>query len=646
MRPLLLISLLLSTSAIFAQQDTVSRHLDEVVITATRSPKLLKDVPVQTRVITADDIVRTDATDIRELLSSELAGVEFSYAKNQQMHMNFGGFAGQGVLFLLDGERLAGETMDDVDFSRINMENVERIEILHGASSALYGSNAVGGVINIITKKRTQPWELRLDGRLARHSSQRYGGVFGFRQGKWSNMLDVVCTSMDNYNVKNGPAPKAPVVTTIYGDRTWNLRDQMVFSPRKNLHLTGRAGYFFRQLERTHDKPERYRDFSGGLKAEYAMTDAANLEVAYAFDQYDKSDFLRQTHSDVRRYSNVQNSVRMVYNHTFPKGHVLTMGADFIHDYLMNTNLQGIKHNEDHADVFAQYDHMFSTSLELVGALRYDYNQHDGSRITPKLNLCYRPLEGMNIRLGYGMGFRAPALKERYYDFDMAGIWILLGNPDLKAETSHNLNFSADYAYKTYNFTLMAYYNSVQDRLAAGAPFYGTGADARQLYVRYVNLDRCSLYGGEMTAQARWHNGLSAHLSYALTKETLPTDGNGHKIPNQYMPARPHSLSGHVDYEHRFSRSYAIKTSLSGRWLSSVDNIEYKDYYDVDKGTIDVNYPAYSIWKFSVSQSFGRFLTLSMAVDNLFNYRPDYHYLNAPLTDGADFQIGIRINFF
>ena len=112
------------------------------------------------------------------------------------------------------------------------------------------------------------------------------------------------------------------------------------------------------------------------------------------------------------------------------------------------------------------------------------------------------------------------------------------------------------------------------------------------------------------------------------------------------MPARPHSLSGHVDYEHRFSRSYAIKTSLSGRWLSSVDNIEYKDYYDVDKGTIDVNYPAYSIWKFSVSQSFGRCVTLSMAVDNLFNYRPDYHYLNAPLTDGTDFQIGVRINFF
>ena len=76
---------------------------------------------------------------------------------NQQTHLNFSGFGGQGVLFLIDGERLAGETMDDVDFSRLTMDNVERIEIGKGAASALYGSNAVGGVVNIITKKADQP---------------------------------------------------------------------------------------------------------------------------------------------------------------------------------------------------------------------------------------------------------------------------------------------------------------------------------------------------------------------------------------------------------------------------------------------------------------------------------------------------------
>ena len=117
-------------------------NLNEVVITGTRVPKLLKDSPVQTRLITSKDIERSDATDIQGLLQAELPGVEFSYAMNQQVHLNFGGFGGQSLLFLIDGERIAGETLDDVDFSRIDMNNVERIEIVRGASSSLYGSNA------------------------------------------------------------------------------------------------------------------------------------------------------------------------------------------------------------------------------------------------------------------------------------------------------------------------------------------------------------------------------------------------------------------------------------------------------------------------------------------------------------------------
>lgn len=162
---LLLCSAPLLASAQKVQEDVVDEafldtifaedSLVEVVVTGTRTPKLLKETPIQTRVISARDIARQDATNVQDLLQQELPGVEFSYAMNQQTHLNFSGFGGQGVLFLIDGERLAGETMDDVDFSRLTMDNVERIEIVKGAASALYGSNAVGGVVNIITKRRT-----------------------------------------------------------------------------------------------------------------------------------------------------------------------------------------------------------------------------------------------------------------------------------------------------------------------------------------------------------------------------------------------------------------------------------------------------------------------------------------------------------
>ena len=133
------------------EEDAIG--LETVVVTGTRTPKLLKDAPIITRVISEDEIRKTDATTIADLLQTELPGIEFSYAMNQQVNLNMQGFGGTTVLFLVDGERLAGETLDNVDYSRLNLDNVGRVEIVKGAASALYGSNAVGGVINLISKE-------------------------------------------------------------------------------------------------------------------------------------------------------------------------------------------------------------------------------------------------------------------------------------------------------------------------------------------------------------------------------------------------------------------------------------------------------------------------------------------------------------
>ena len=126
--------------------------LGTVVVTGTRTPKLLKDAPIITRVITSEDIKKVNANNVADLLKTELPGIEFTFAMDQQTSINMQGFGGNSVLFLVDGERLAGETLNNVDYDRLNLDNVERIEIVKGAASALYGSNATGGVINIMTK--------------------------------------------------------------------------------------------------------------------------------------------------------------------------------------------------------------------------------------------------------------------------------------------------------------------------------------------------------------------------------------------------------------------------------------------------------------------------------------------------------------
>ena len=571
-------------------------EMEQVVVTGTRTPKLLANTPVLTKLITASDIAKADATNLRDLLQQVLPGVEFSYAMNQQVHMNFSGFGGQSMLILVDGERLAGETMDDVDFSRLCMDNVDHIEIVKGAASALYGSNAAGGVINIITKNGIRPFALNLNARLGRHHEQRYGLSWQQGAGRWSNLLTVNRNRSDNYDVHNGDNPVTRVVATIYGDATWNFKEQLSYRPSEKLSLTGRAGYFYRQLVRTSETPERYRDFSGGLRGIWKPDTHNSLDLSYAFDQYDKSDYQRITRLDIRDYSNVQNSLRLLYNHTFGSDDVLSLGADYMHDYLFNTNLEDRTRRQDSFDAFAQYDWNVSRQWEAVGALRYDYFS-DGriSRLTPKVSVRYQPVRNLNFRASYGMGFRAPTLKEKYYNFDMAGIWIVEGNPALKPEVSHNFNLSADYTHRHYNFTLAAYYNRIRDKIATGAPFYKNPSD-RIPHLPYLNLDDYSVSGGEATAQARWPNGLTARLSYAYTHERLPKDKNSNAVNNQYIPARKHSMTGHIDWDRQFSTAYGLNIGLDGRFLSAVDNQEFVDYYDISKGIRTIHYPSSSRW--------------------------------------------------
>ena len=627
-----------------AYVDSVCRQFDlnEVVVTGTRTPKFLKDTPIQTRVINAKELARLDATNVQDLLQQELPGVEFSYAMNQQTHLNFSGFGGQGVLFLVDGERLAGETMDDVDFTRLNMDNVEHIEIVKGA--ALYGSNATGGVINIITKRNRQPWTLNVNARYAKHNEQRYGATWGLNSKHWNNMLSAHFNRMDNYDVHSAANPVTRIISTVYGDKTVNLKEQLTWSPASNFRLTGRAGYFFRETVRSADQPERYRDFSGGLRMNWQMSDADGLQASYAFDQYDKSDYQRITRLDIRDYSNVQNSFRLLYNHTFGDGDVLTVGSDLLHDYLYNTNLEGETRKQDSWDLFAQYDWRLNDRWELVGALRYDYfSDGKDSHLTPKLNICYKPLRNLAIRAGYGMGFRAPTLKEKYYNFDMSGIWIVEGNEHLKSEVSHNFNLSAEYTKGHYNYTASIYYNKVKNKLSTAAPYFKTTED-KLPYLPYSNLDDYSVCGGEVGAQAKWNNGLGARITYAYTKEQLAKDKDGNSINNQYIPAREHALNVRMDYDRQISSNYGLNIGLQGRVLSGVENVEYKDYYDVSKGTISVEYPAYTLWKLSLVQRIGKAVKVNAALDNLFGYKPKFYYLNSPITDGVTFQIGVSID--
>lgn len=635
--------LLVPLSHAHAELADTTFYLGDIVVTATRTPKLLKDVPIQTRLITTEDIRQTDATNVQDLLQQEMPGVEFSYAMNQQTHLNFSGFGGQSVLFLIDGERLAGETMDDIDFTRLDMGDVERIEIVKGAASALYGSNAAGGVINIITRDYTTPWALNVNARLSRHNEQRYGGTLSLGGKHIGNALSFNSNRFDTYHLTNAPSPQARVVSTVYGDQTLHFKDKLTWHPTEALTLVGRAGYFYRTLSRIPDTPERYRDFSAGIRALWTITPADHLDLSYSFDQYDKSDYQTLARLDIRDYSNVQNILRALYSHDFGQTATLTLGADYLYDYLYNRNLQDDTRRQQSFDAFAQIDWNISPRWELVAALRYDYfsDQHH-SRLTPKLTARYRAASDVNLRFGYGMGFRAPTLKEKYYNFDMAGIWTVVGNDRLRPETSHHFNASVEWTPGNYSLTASTYYNNIQDKIATGLPYSPPSSET--LLLPYLNLQHYSVYGGELTAQARWDCGLTARLCYAYTREQLPADKDGNTLANQYLPARPHTLTARIDWLHSFTSRYQLGIALSGRILSSISNTEYIDYYDISKGTTQVRYPAYTLWKLTTTHHIGKAVRVTLALDNILNYRPRHYYLNAPMTDGISLQAGLSVD--
>lgn len=608
-----------------------STTLNQIVVTGTRTPKLLKDVPIVTRVISDLDIKRVDATNIGDLLETELPGIEFSYSMNQQTSLNMSGFGGNSVLFLVDGERLAGETLDNVDYSRLNMDNVQRIEIVKGATSSLYGSNAVGGVVNIISRESQEPWSVNVNGRYGAHNEQRYGGSVGFNAGRFNSMTNVQYTSIDAIDLSKGTDnEEVGDYSMIYGNSTLNIKERLIYTPIDNLKFTARAGYFFRERNSSESQKDRYRSFTGGLKGNYNITDKDDLEVAYSFDQYDKSDYLVFGDLDVRDYSNVQHTLRALYNHTFADKHILTVGGDYMHDYLMSYQFtDGGSYIQHTADAFAQFDWNPHKKFNLIAGLRFDYfSEAKLSHLSPKLGLMYK-LGNCSLRGSYAGGFKAPTLKEMYMNFYMGNIFMIYGNPDLKPESSHNFSLSAEYMKKNHNLTVTGFYNIIDNRITT-AWNQALGGQV------YTNMSRLQVAGVDANASGKYRCGISWRLSYAYTYEHIK------KGEPMLSATRPHTATARIAYDKDWN-NYGLSVALTGRYLSKLTTDVYTEmtsYEQTEKQT----YPGYTIWKLSFAQRVWKGINITLAVDNLFNYRPDYYYSNSPSTTGTTFSVGLSLD--
>ena len=638
-----------------AQTFRDSVDLEPVVVTASLSPKALKDAPVVTRLITLHDIKITDATNIQDLLTQEIPGLEFGFAMAQETSLNMSGFGGNAVLFLVDGERMAGETMDNTDYNRMNLDNVGRIEIVKGASSALYGSNAVGGVINIISRENLEPWTANVNSRYNSFGHEwRNGASFSFNTKKWNSQTSFQHTKIDPVDLPKAHSSEEIAIelmkkaqglpydesvlnddsnlSRLYGQKTYNIKERLIWRATDKLTLTGRGGYFFRTSERdTYDY--HFNGYSAGLKGRYVWNHDRHFELSYAYDQYDKANFLPDgTRTHDHDYSNQQHVAHALFSQSFGKNSLI-LGADYMHDYLTTYQfIDNTSHAQDNIDGYAQFDWNITDQLNVVGSVRYDYFSASAQKaLTERLAVVYK-FPWMTLRANYASGFRSPTLKEMYMHFDMGNMgYMIIGNPDLKPEKSNNINVAIERTNRIrnsgfidgrYNFTLMGYCNIFDKRITtiAGPEYNGMES------ALYANEEGIKVWGIDVSLGHIWDCGLSFKLNYSWMKET------GNVYYSDFYQPRSHSMTWRIGYDHRFSRHYALDAALSGRSQGKPQS----GRTDVDQG--------YTIWKLMLQHHLWRGICLSTAIDNIFNYKPKSYYYCSPLTTGTSFNIGLSVD--
>ena len=629
---------------VFIQKDTLlhvslkngALNLSEVTITSTRTPKLLKEVPVLTRVITSDDIKKLNASTVQDLLEMELPGLEFTRQMDGQTVINMQGMGGNYLLFLIDGERLSGETLNNVDYNRLNVDNIERIEIVKGAASTLYGSSAIGGVINIITKNVKDPWQVSVSGRYGRLHDQRYCLSAGFKVKDFSSLTSVTYKSIQTdtlYDTASGD--ESARATFVYGGRDITIDEKLTWQPIKRLRMIAKGGYYFRDRFNHAKRPDRYQGYNAGFQAFYHITDKHQLHASYAFDQYNKYiHYLVAERDDSLTYSNRQHTGRLQYDYFINKKQTLSAGAELFNDRLMTYQFEGGQHTTNTYVLFAQHDWNIFKGFTAVYGARLDYHSEFGVHVSPKVSLMYN-IKAFTFRTSYGHGFRSPSLKELYMDWDHQGMFRIVGNTKLTPEKSDNISLSGEYSHKRVNVSVMGFYNNIRDKIT------NMWMSVVQDTAMYINVNQSVIFGSEVSVSTKLPLGFGIRASYSYVNDKQMEDGVN------ISDTRPHSATLRFMYDLTKKR-YGLNVTLGGRFLGPLDMVavSYASDDPEQENPIfeSLHYPGYMMWKLVITQRFCNSFSLTVGADNLFNYKPKTYTYNTTLSPGITLFVGLAID--
>lgn len=521
-----------------------NRELAQVVVTGTGTHNRAQNAVVPVQVLTAEELQRMHVTSLEDALKQLTSSITtMTNGMGTTMMMN--GLNEDYILILENGKRLTG----DDRYSRINMANVKRIEVLSGASSALYGSEAIGGVINIITTapSMTAPSadihpELKVDviSSTSYTSKNRFTESIAVNaeKGKFSSSTSFQHRQASNWQVNQTEEvmgrlmPTGRVMSQGFHSNQLNQRFTWDVGHGVSVYLKG-SFYDYHT-----DRPQMARYFKGSTKKNAAggLDTIYTEKEAYSYDLHHQ-DYMygagatwklnSKTYLEADFYSDNLMSERDSFNTFLPGGTQLTKrthyyngtvkgifrlgswnklsaGAEYVHETYESYNFSF--RTMYTISLFAQDEMRLLKNLQGVLGVRYIYNRNFGSYATPSVALMYSPGR-FRLRAGYSTGYRTPTLLQMYYENDETKN-ITIGNQDLKPEKSNYYTISAEYNNSWVNLKVSGFINDVRDmisyRVLTDTEVSASGLDAKYptatKYQQRDNIDKAKVKGLHLSA--------------------------------------------------------------------------------------------------------------------------------------------------
>ena len=634
--------------------------LEEVVVTGQYEPKKADQSIYRIDVINSRTLTERGVTNLAEALSNE-TGIRLVVDPSTGTSIEMQGMGGENVKYLIDGIPIVGRVNGDIDLSQINMENVDHIEIVQGPMSVVYGTSALAGVINIITKQNTKASNILKAHSYIDNKNNYNLGLYGsIIRGKHSFTL------LGNRDMFQGIDINLNVDTTKFPsgeDRYMEFKPKRVFNA--DLEYAFRNEYFqlrvksqfMNLLLKSYNNPtpmliaydaDYYTSRSiNSVTVSDKISSSLSYNIIGAYTYYGRTtDYIS---SDLVSLDKVKTgSSKTVFHNAMTRGSFThakkesKLSYQFGWDINFDTG-EGDKIEEgaqigDFA-AFLSLQYTPFKKLTIQPGLRFIYNTVYGAPLIPSINFQWAIIESLSFRISYAKGFRAPSLKELYLDFKDSN-HNLEGNKDLKAETtnSYNASFTWKYGKDKQLFKLEPSF------------FYNDGKDAITLIVTDIesnsatttNLGGRRTLGGIFNASYMHFIGLTVGAGVSITGETYDYSGEGEYTPivyyNNYTFNAKYNLRKYKLIFIANVKYYGITPSLS----VDPETEEYYQVYTDPFGDVEVTVTKL-FWKNRLTLVVGGKNLLDNYERRTYGYKGEtYEYLG-PMNYGRTFFLKLNL---